>query len=134
MKQIFIDIGVTLCSMLAVAILTFIARIVHEKLEIVKQKTKSEAVKALLEKIDYIVRICVEATNQILVNDLKDADNFDDEAKKEAYQLTFKDIENLLTDEDKEQIAKNIGDIPTFIKASIETYIKDSKNNSDQDL
>ena len=127
MKQIFIDIGLTLCSMLAVAILTFVARIVHEKLEIAKQKTKSEAVRALLEKIDYIVRICVEATNQILVNDLKDADNFDEEAKKEAYQLTFKDIENLLTDEDKEQIAENIGDVATFIKASIETYIKDSK-------
>ena len=128
MKDIFIGIATTIGTMMLLAVLGFVADYAHEKLTLLKSKVKSEAAKQLIDKIDNIIRLAVEMTNQTLVDDKKAEGTFDDEAKQQAFLKTFTAIDNMLSDADKEQIEEAFGDFKTFIKANIETYIKDSKS------
>ena len=128
MKDIIVEIGVGVGYLLAATIIFYVAKLFHQKCEEIKQKTDSEALKFLIEKIDYIVQICVEATNQTFVNDIKEKGSLTDEEKKAAFNKTFESIENMLTDEDKQNILDTFGDISTFITNSVENYIKSSKD------
>jgi hypothetical protein len=82
----------------------------------------------LINKIDYIVQLCVETTNQTFVNDKKDSGNFTDEDKEQAFNQTIDSVTNMLPDEDRQKIINEFGDLGTFLKNSIENYIKQSKN------
>ena len=128
MKDIIIQIGVSVGYLLAASIIFYVAKLFHQKCEEAKQKTDSAALKFLIEKIDYIVQICVEATNQTFVKDKKENDSFTDDDKKTAFDKTFASIENMLTDDDKQKILDTFGDVSTFITNSVETYIKSSKD------
>jgi nucleoid DNA-binding protein len=81
----------------------------------------------LIEKVDYIVQTCVEATNQTIVDDLKKKGTLTDDDKRRAFNKTFESVQNMLTDEDKQKIADNFGDISTYVTNSVENYIKTSK-------
>lgn len=128
MKDIIIQIGVSVGYLLAASIIFYAAKLLHEKLEQLKQKTDSEALKYLIEKIDYIVQVCVEATNQTFVEKRKQEGAFTEEEQKTAFQKTFNDIQNMITEDDKQKIVDSFGDISTFITSSIENYIKSSKD------
>ena len=106
----------------------YICKAAHQKIEQLKQSTTNEALKALLDKVDYIIQVCVEATNQTFVSNLKKDDNFTKEDQETAFNMTFSSIENMLTDEDKRKIVGTFGDMSTFIRNSIEKYIQDSKD------
>lgn len=128
MKDIIIQIGVGVGYLLAASIIFYAAKLLHEKLEQLKQKTDSESLKYLIEKIDYIVQVCVEATNQTFVEKRKQEGAFTEEEQKTAFQKTFNDIQNMITEDDKQKIVDSFGDISTFITSSIENYIKSSKD------
>lgn len=127
MKDVFVGIATTIGTMLLLAILGFVAEYVHEKLTLIKGQVKSEALRAFIDKVDSIVRLAVEMTNQTIVDDAKKAGEFDDEAKKKAFLTTFAAVDDMLSDEDKDRFAEQFGDLSTYIKANIEAYIKDSK-------
>ena len=103
------------------------AQMFHHWCEKIKMQTKYNSLKSLIEKIDYIVQLCVESTNQTFVNDKKAEDNFTDEDKKAAFDHTMQDITNVITESDKEKIISEFGDLGTFLRNSIEEYIKTSK-------
>ena len=128
MKEILVEIGTSVVCLLLASVLLFLAKWVHIKCEQLKAKTDSEALKALLDKIDFIVQLCVETTNQTFVDDLKENNKFTEQEKQQAYNKTFESIENMLTEDDKEQILANFGDLSTFLKTSVENYIKSSKD------
>ena len=128
MKEIAATVLTGFITVIIAYFVTVVGNIVHTKCEQLKQKTKSDAFKQLLEKIDYIVQLCVESTNQTFVVDKKIAGTFSDEDKVEAFDQTFKHIETLITDEDKQWIIENFGDFSSFIKNSIENYIGQSKD------
>ena len=106
----------------------FFAKWLHNKCEQLKEKVEDDKVKSLIDRFEKIVRLCVEATNQTFVSTLKEADNFDEAAQKEAFKKTFESIVSMLSEEDKEKIQEKFGDMSTFITTSVETYIKDSKD------
>lgn len=127
MKDILISIATGVCSILAMSVLTLLARLLHEKFVALKTKTDNEGIKLLIEKIDYIVQLCVESTNQTYVDQLKKDGKFDANNQKEAFKKTFTAIECMLTESDKQEIISTFGDISTFITTSVENYIKTSK-------
>ena len=127
MKEIIIEVLTSVACLALASIAYYAAKFIHNKCQQLKQKTDSEALKALIDKIDYIVQLCVEATNQTFVDDKKKQDAFGEEEHGEAFSQTFDSIDMMLTDEDKAKIAEVFGDIPTFIRTSIENYIKNSK-------
>ena len=128
MKEILINTLSTVLIAFTSMFCFYICKAAHQKIEQLKQNTNSEALKVLLNKVDYIIQVCVDATNQTFVSNLKKEDNFTKEDQETAFNMTFTSIENMLTDEDKEKIVDVFGDMSTFIKNSIEKYIQDSKN------
>ena len=109
MRDILVEVLTSIACLFVASLLIFGAKMFHQLCERLKEKTKNEAMRNLIDKIDYIVQLCVETTNQTFVNDKKDKGDF--------------------TDEDKEKIINEFGDLGTFLKNSIENYIKQSKNN-----
>jgi len=128
MKEILINMLSTMLIAFTGMFCFYICKAAHQKIEQLKQNTTNEALKALLDKVDYIIQVCVDATNQTFVSNLKKDDNFTKEDQETAFNMTFSSIENMLTDEDKEKIVGAFGDMSTFIKNSIEKYIQDSKD------
>ena len=128
MKEILINMLSTILIAFTGMFCFYICKAAHQKIEQLKQSTTNEALKALLDKVDYIIQVCVEATNQTFVSNLKKDDNFTKEDQETAFNMTFSSIENMLTDEDKRKIVGTFGDMSTFIRNSIEKYIQDSKD------
>ena len=128
MKEMLINMLSTILIAFTGMFCFYICKAAHQKIEQLKQSTTNEALKALLDKVDYIIQVCVEATNQTFVSNLKKDDNFTKEDQETAFNMTFSSIENMLTDEDKRKIVGTFGDMSTFIRNSIEKYIQDSKD------
>lgn len=124
MREIFSNIVMVLMSLM----LLVIGRLALQKIRDMKQKTTNDSVRNLLEKFEYIIKLCVESTNQTFVDDLKKQNLFDDEKKQEAFMQTFEAVQLMLTDSDKQQIMNEFGDPSTFIKTSVENYIKENKD------
>jgi len=128
MKEILLNMLSTILIAFTGMFCFYICKAAHQKIEQLKQNTNNEALKALLDKVDYIIQVCVEATNQTFVSNLKKDDNFTKEDQETAFNMTFSSIENMLTDEDKKKIVGTFGDMSTFIRNSIEKYIQDNKD------
>ncbi len=128
MKDFFVTLLSSVCVIFISSMAVSFGNLIHAKVQQIKQSTDNKALKDLLDKFDYVVQICVDATNQTFVIDKKISSEFLDEDKAEAFEMTFKSIENLLTDDDKQKIIDNYGDVSAFIRNSIEAYIKQSKD------
>ena len=128
MKDFFVTLLSSICVLFISSLAISFGNFIHAKVQQIKQATSNEALKDLLDKIDHVVEICVETTNQVFVTDKKLSSTFTDADKQEAATMTFEAIENLLTDADKQKLIENYGDVSTFIKNSVEAYIKQSKN------
>ena len=128
MRDILVEVLTTIACLFVASMLIFCARLFHQFCERLKEKTKNGAMRNLINKIDYIVQLCVETTNQTFVNDKKDSGNFTDEDKEQAFNQTIDSVTNMLPDEDRQKIISEFGDLGTFLKNSIENYIKQSKN------
>ena len=103
MKDFFVTLLSSVCVIFISSMAVSFGNLVHAKVKQIKQNTDNKALKDLLDKFDYVVQICVDATNQTFVIDKKIASEFLDEDKAEAFEMTFKAIENLLTDSDIKQ-------------------------------
>ena len=128
MKDILTNVLTTITCLLLASILVCGAKLFHEWCEKLKRKVKNDALKNLIEKVDYIVQLCVETTNQTFVHDKKQNGEFTEEDKTEAFNQTMNSITNLITDDDKAQIISEFGDLGTFLRNSVENYIKSSKD------
>ena len=98
MKDIVMNVLTVFGCLLVSALLVFAYQMLHVFLERLKQKTNNDTMKLIIDKLDYIVKLCVEATNQTFVDDLKLSDNFDKTKQEEAFKYTTTAIENMLTD------------------------------------
>lgn len=127
LRDILVEICTSVAILALVVLTSYAAKMFHIKCEQWQSKTDSESLRALIEKVDYIVQTCVEATNQTIVDDLKKKGALTDEEKRRAFNKTFESVQNMLTDEDKQRIADNFGDISTYVTNSVENYIKTSK-------
>ena len=127
MKDIIVEIGTSVVCLMIATICFYVAKWFHVRCQELKTKTDSAALRCLLDKIDFIVQTCVEATNQTFVDDLKQDGSFNKDEQEQAFQNTFESIENMLTDEDKQQIIDSFGDLGTFLRNSVENYIRNSK-------
>lgn len=109
-------------------LLIMLGQWVHKMLQLWKQKVDNEMLKSLIDKLDYIVQKCIDATNQTFVNDIKNGGKLTDAQKKEAFNKTFESIMDMLTQEDIDKIAEQFGDVPTYITNTIEATIGNTKD------
>ena len=82
--------------------------------------------------IENIINQAIRCTNQVFVDELKKNGNFDDEARKKAYDITKKYVEDMITDKSKKFIENTYGNLDTYLKTKIEEGVAASKtfNNS----
>ena len=76
-----------------------------------------------------IVQTAIRSTNQTFVDNLKKANQFDDQKKQEAFNISFTAIMNQLTPKMKDYIVENFGDIKEHITLLIESELNKLKNN-----
>lgn len=66
---------------------------------------------------------CVIATNQTYVNSLKAQGKFDAEAQKVAFEMTYKAVIAVLSDDAKEYLTNMYGDLSVYITNMIEAEV-----------
>lgn len=96
--------------------------------KLLSQKIKDKNLANWLTQITEIILNAVKVTYQVYVEALKDKNMFDAEAQKEALERAYKMVLSQLTDDAKNFIKENYGDIETWVKAQIESAIYTLKN------
>lgn len=115
-------VELVLVPLVSGAIVHIISWIKAKKQELL-EKVKDETTKKYLELLDKIIYECVLATNQTYVSALKDTGNFDENAHKHAFQLTYDTVISMLTDEAQKHLGEVIKDLPAFITTKIEAQV-----------
>ena len=80
-----------------------------------------------LKMISETITKCVIATNQTYVDSLKNKDAFSKEAQKEAFELTYNAVLDILSDDAKDYIAEDFGDAETYLTTLIEEAVNKNK-------
>ena len=97
------------------------------KLQADEKRTKTEIAQKHLEQLNKLIFECVKATNQTLVNPLKEKGEFDEVAQNNARIATYNKVCLALTDETKEYLDMFIYDLETYIIDVIEASIEEAK-------
>lgn len=80
-----------------------------------------------LKMISETITKCVIATNQTYVDSLKNKDAFNKEAQKEAFELTYNAVLDILSDDAKDYIAEAFGDAEIYLTTLIEEAVNKNK-------
>ena len=96
---------------------------------LIKKHIKNEEAREMVEEFHEIVRDNVLETYQTFVEELKDKNEFSKDAQKCALIKSRDHIIENLTQDMKDWITKNKGNIESFVESQIEAQIGALKNN-----
>ena len=123
-----------LYNIFEVAIIPLLGVLVAYGVKFLKVKGAELQVKADNEQLaKYIgmltdtIADCVVATNQTYVEALKKAGTFDAAAQKAAFELTYRSVLNVLSNDAKEYLANAYGDLDAYVSNLIEAEINRNK-------
>lgn len=117
-----------LCIVPLLGILTaFLIQFINMKKDELKKKTDNELAHKYLDMLAQTVETCVIATNQTYVDSLKDKNAFDAEAQKEAFNITYNAVNDILNAEAKNYLANIVGDLQKYITEQIEAAVNVNK-------
>ena len=123
LQQIF-----ELCVIPLLGILTtYLVKLIRKKNEELDAKVSKEVSKKYIDMLADTITDCVVSTNQTYVDALKEANAFDKEAQKKAFELTYNKIMNVLTEDAKEYLTTVYGDLEIYITTKIESEVKTYK-------
>lgn len=123
LQQIF-----ELCVIPLLGILTtYLVKLIRKKNEELDAKVSKEVSKKYIDMLADTITDCVISTNQTYVDALKEANAFDKEAQKKAFELTYNKIMNVLTEDAKEYLTTVYGDLEIYITTKIESEVKSYK-------
>ena len=123
LQQIF-----ELCVVPLLGILTtYLVKLIRKKNEELDAKVSKEVSKKYIDMLADTITDCVISTNQTYVDALKEANAFDKEAQKKAFELTYNKIMNVLTEDAKEYLTTIYGDLEIYITTKIESEVKSYK-------
>lgn len=106
---------------------TFIVKFINAKMNEISENRDTELEKKYLQMLNSTITDCVIATTQTYVEALKKQGEFDAEAQKVAFTLTFESVSNLLTEEAKEYLSAAVGDLNLYITQKIEAEVQLNK-------
>ena len=120
LQQIF-----ELCVVPLLGVLTtYLVKLIRKKNEELDAKVSKEVSKKYIDMLADTITDCVISTNQTYVDALKEANAFDKEAQKKAFELTYNKIMNVLTEDAKEYLTTIYGDLEIYITTKIESEVK----------
>ena len=113
-----------LCIVPLLAVLvSYLVAFIRKKSNELQVKVDNEYAAKYINMLSEIVADCVVATNQTYVEALKEKNAFDEEAQKQAFQLTYNAVMNILSDEAKNVLTTIYGDLPTLLNQLIESFV-----------
>ena len=116
------------CIIPLLGVLTaYFIKFVNAKSAEIGTKVKNETQKKYLEMLNNTITDCVIATTQTYVDSLKKQGNFDAEAQKVAFTMTYESVVKLLTDEATEYLNEAVGDLQLYITQKIEAEVNLNK-------
>lgn len=120
LQQIF-----ELCVIPLLGILTtYLVKLIRKKNKELDAKVSKEVSRKYIDMLADTITDCVISTNQTYVDALKEANVFDKEAQKKAFELTYNKIMNVLTEDAKEYLTTIYGDLEIYITTKIESEVK----------
>lgn len=120
LQQIF-----ELCVIPLLGILTtYLVKLIRKKNKELDEKVSKEISRKYIDMLADTITDCVVSTNQTYVDALKEANAFDKEAQKKAFELTYNKIMNVLTEDAKEYLTTIYGDLEIYITTKIESEVK----------
>lgn len=125
MNQILTEVLVSVLSTLLLALLTFVGT---KLTKLIDAKVKDTKGNTLLKEATNVVLSAVRATFQTYVESLKKTGAFTSEAQLEALNKAKATILSQLSNEAKNYITNNYGDLNEWISTQIESSINLLKN------
>ena len=119
----------TVCIIPLLGVLTtYLVMFIRNKTEMMKKETDNELYKKYMDLLSETIVKCVIATNQTYVEALKNKNAFDVEAQKKAFEMTYKAVMNILSQDAIEFLNGSVGDLDTYIRRSIEAQVNVCKS------
>lgn len=112
---------------LLIALSGYLITFINNKSNALKENAKNDKEKKYIDMLNSTITDCVIATTQTYVESLKKQGQFDMEAQKVAFTMTYNAIINLLTEEAEEYLSEAIGDLNLYITQRIESEVKLNK-------
>lgn len=107
---------------------TYLVVFIKNKTEALKKESDNELYQKYMDLLSETIIKCVIATNQTYVEALKNKNAFDMAAQKEAFNMTFEAVMNILPLDAIEFLNEAVGDLNTFIIKSIEAQVNENKS------
>ena len=105
----------------------YLTYLISIKIKELKQKTNNETAKKYLDMLNESISSAVLATTQTYVDALKKDGEFDAEAQKKAFQLTYDAVMQVLTDDAVKYLTGIVGDLNVYVTNKIEAEVKVTK-------
>ena len=105
----------------------YLINLIKIKIQELKQKKNDDLYHKYLGMLEDTIISCVLATTQTYVDGLKKQGKFDAEAQKIAFEMTYKNVMAILTDDAKEYLQSAIGDLQVFVNNKIEAEVLATK-------
>ena len=112
---------------LLIALSGYLIAFINNKSNVLKENAKSDKEKKYIDMLNSTITDCVIATTQTYVESLKKQGQFDIEAQKIAFIMTYNAVINLLTEEAEEYLSEAVGDLNLYITQRIESEVKLNK-------
>lgn len=112
---------------LLIALSGYLIAFINNKSKALKENAKSDKEKKYINMLNSTITDCVIATTQTYVESLKKQGQFDIEAQKVAFTMTYNAVINLLTEEAEEYLSEAVGDLNLYITQRIESEVKLNK-------
>ena len=123
LQQIF-----EVCIIPLIGVLTaFVVAYITAKMNELSASAGNATEQKYLKMISETITKCVIATNQTYVDSLKNKDAFSKEAQKEAFELTYNAVLDILSDDAKDYIAEAFGDAEIYLTTLIEEAVNKNK-------
>lgn len=126
--QEILKVIIEVCILPLLGVLTtFLVKYLQKKSDELISKTSNEIEKRYLEMLTETISACVLSTQQTYVEALKKTDMFTKEAQQKAFQETYENIINILSDDCKNYLEMAFGDLQGYIQNKIEAQVKQNK-------
>lgn len=107
---------------------TYLVLFIKKKTEQLKQETDNELYQKYMDMLSETIVNCVIATNQTYVEALKNKNAFDKAAQEEAFNMTYKAVLDILSQDAITYLNEAVGDLDEFIRQAIEAQVNINKN------
>ena len=107
---------------------TYLVVFIKNKTDELKKTTDNELYQKYMDMLSETIVNCVIATNQTYVEALKNKNAFDAAAQRTAFEMTYKSVMNILSQDAIEFLNSSVGDLDAYIRRMIEAQVNVNKS------